>query len=516
MLSTILGFGLCTAWMWLFLLSGPLLLPILQDYALSGDTVTSIYLISHALTALGIAKYVPTTTTHHINNKPLSISILAMSLLPMLLLWVPTLFTSGITASPLYPLLGACIGGIAAALPFIAWLAYFSALDFLPAIFSIGGGFLVAGLFTIASGHLSMETNLIIISFLPLLTWYFYQNKLIHPTSTHHTKPLSSISIKEFYTSRSIIYIALIYIFGGSTFKLLALQQEFSSAFYIANLSYGLICLGAGYYFTRSSLHNIDILYQAALPLIGSGFILLILPWLNAYHLGFIVLQCGLGCFDLYTTLLIITFAKLHPRPLAVCGTGIFMVTIFISMGNLLYTLLTQFFPRLLDPIALSCSMGILSLWIIVTFPKSPGIKAFRDAFTSEYQQRLDYNIAQEAQETTNTITPFTTSLWLPPPTPITTMAAPVTDDAEPTVVSVKDTLTYKQDQEEILLTPREEQVFHLLIRGYKYSSISEELGVSLNTTKFHIKHLYEKFHVTSKQALIQWAENYYKKTDLE
>lgn len=52
-------------------------------------------------------------------------------------------------------------------------------------------------------------------------------------------------------------------------------------------------------------------------------------------------------------------------------------------------------------------------------------------------------------------------------------------------------------------LTERENEVLSLLSQGKTYSSISDDLEISLNTVKTHIKRIYEKLHVNSKSEVI-------------
>ena len=52
-------------------------------------------------------------------------------------------------------------------------------------------------------------------------------------------------------------------------------------------------------------------------------------------------------------------------------------------------------------------------------------------------------------------------------------------------------------------LTPRETEVLSLLAQGKTYQYISEQLFVSLETVKSHIKNIYSKLHVTSKNEAL-------------
>jgi DNA-binding NarL/FixJ family response regulator len=53
------------------------------------------------------------------------------------------------------------------------------------------------------------------------------------------------------------------------------------------------------------------------------------------------------------------------------------------------------------------------------------------------------------------------------------------------------------------LLTDREEQVLRLLARGYTYSELAKEMGVTINTIQTHIRGLYAKLEVHSKSEAI-------------
>lgn len=53
-------------------------------------------------------------------------------------------------------------------------------------------------------------------------------------------------------------------------------------------------------------------------------------------------------------------------------------------------------------------------------------------------------------------------------------------------------------------LSDRENEVLTQLARGKSYASIGEELNVSVNTIKTHVRNIYEKLHVTSKNEVIE------------
>lgn len=53
-------------------------------------------------------------------------------------------------------------------------------------------------------------------------------------------------------------------------------------------------------------------------------------------------------------------------------------------------------------------------------------------------------------------------------------------------------------------LTDKEKEVVKLLLRGYTYKAISENLFISENTIKYHVKNIYQKLNINSKMDLIK------------
>jgi len=57
-------------------------------------------------------------------------------------------------------------------------------------------------------------------------------------------------------------------------------------------------------------------------------------------------------------------------------------------------------------------------------------------------------------------------------------------------------------------LSKREEEVLALLARGCLYKEISQELGISLPTVKWHLSHIYQKLHVqTRTEAAVKFLD---------
>ncbi|HNA59382.1 MAG TPA: response regulator transcription factor [Chitinophagales bacterium] len=64
----------------------------------------------------------------------------------------------------------------------------------------------------------------------------------------------------------------------------------------------------------------------------------------------------------------------------------------------------------------------------------------------------------------------------------------------------------FQQAAELQALTPREHDALSLLVRGYSYKMAANEMNVSVETLRFHIKNIYSKLHVNSKSEAVAKA----------
>jgi DNA-binding NarL/FixJ family response regulator len=55
-------------------------------------------------------------------------------------------------------------------------------------------------------------------------------------------------------------------------------------------------------------------------------------------------------------------------------------------------------------------------------------------------------------------------------------------------------------------LTPQETELLKLMVEGHHYKTAARELGISINTVSFHLKHIYEKLQVHSKTEAVAKA----------
>jgi len=57
--------------------------------------------------------------------------------------------------------------------------------------------------------------------------------------------------------------------------------------------------------------------------------------------------------------------------------------------------------------------------------------------------------------------------------------------------------------------TPRERELLEMLVEGVGISAATENLGISLHTTRTHVKHLHAKTGTHRLDELVAWAHRY-------
>ena len=57
-------------------------------------------------------------------------------------------------------------------------------------------------------------------------------------------------------------------------------------------------------------------------------------------------------------------------------------------------------------------------------------------------------------------------------------------------------------------LSPREDEILQLLVKGFRYKEIADALSCSINTVREHLRRIYEKLHVTSsREAVVKYMQ---------
>jgi DNA-binding CsgD family transcriptional regulator len=72
----------------------------------------------------------------------------------------------------------------------------------------------------------------------------------------------------------------------------------------------------------------------------------------------------------------------------------------------------------------------------------------------------------------------------------------------------MKNISTVKTTFDDVIVTPREKEVIHLLARGLSSRKIAEKLGISFHTVESYRKHLLQKFSARTTVEMLLKAGN--------
>jgi len=407
-----------------------------------------------------------------------------MSVAPLLLLTLPAHHLLIPVIPYLIPCLLTMASGMAAAFHFVAWLGKFSSLSIIESATALSISLILASILLVFSLPLPEVVMILILISMPAVSLIFLKKMTGCPLpSGTIARPISS-----FFYPRLTFWLAAIYIVGGSMFKLLAIDSSLQYSFYLSNLSYGTACIAAAWTLHKSNTPDLHVIFRPVLPLIGSGFLFFSIPNEIFRTIGFFILQAGFGCFDMYTWLLIALIARNHICPIAICAAGIACITGFIVCGDLFYSLMATITTFPLDMTVIYCISGIICLWGSHFYPVYPS--AWQNMTTAFQPDIKQFSSQEILRQESNSSLPIS--------------EIPRDSLHEKTLDSLLQIPNCP-----IRLTPREQQVLILLIQGRDYRTVSDRLGITINTVKFHIRHIYDKFGVKNRQELLTWLEQH-------
>ena len=505
MLSHILGFGLCTSWLWSLFLEGPLLEQLAPAWHQTVETLFLLFMLFNSLGSFSFGYLLKHTLLK--TTALFRASYIMTSLLTCLFLSLPVYDLCPKAISTEVALGLAALTGLVAAPLFMGWCAAIGLLTISRAAIVFACSICLTTFLVLLIPLLPFTSQLLLLVMLPILSLYLF-NHTPHPPQTQPEN--IDLTFKELFPRQLFLIIILVYIAGGSMFKLVFLNADFPQLFYLSNISYAIICLAGASLLLKSQAPDTFLLYRPVLPLTGLGFLLLpLVPPL----VSFLLLQGGLAAFDMYTWLLIATLSRAHLRPYTVTGYGLGWITLCIFCGDFLHTLFlatATTLPRTDYVAAAAGAICLLATQLYPNFPKKQEEHSVPSELPIPSQPSISIQPPVQSQELPK-LEP-TPPLETPPiETAVVTTTLPEPIPTTPTVVPIpKKALkaVYEIDKLKVLLTPRERQVMFLLTQGRNYKTISEKLGITPNTVKFHIGHIYDKFGVYSRQELLELLEN--------
>ena len=221
------------------------------------------------------------------------------------------------------------------------------------------------------------------------------------------------------------------------------------------------------------------ILLPSLFTLMGIGFIILIinsgLPMIHLLLTGIILV--GLGCADLYYWLTLADHSRRESIPFVFAVGLSFHLVVIVSTGILAERFLidTSFWFSLVG-IAGSITMflGVLfSFWVFRCF--YPSIDLSLEAESKDAQRLKLEGAATPEKE------PEGKGVYI---------------EYADSIIDEMLTVKYK-------LTQREKELTTLLLQGYSYPQISEQLFISTNTVKYHVRNILHKINVSNRHELI-------------
>ncbi|SMB87816.1 regulatory protein, luxR family [Desulfonispora thiosulfatigenes DSM 11270] len=210
---------------------------------------------------------------------------------------------------------------------------------------------------------------------------------------------------------------------------------------------------------------NKSYILYIALIMIGLSFILFM--WLDKSIFSYLVINTlmlgALGVCDLFWWSILARFFDYHDNPAKVLGIGLSMNVLGILVGGFIGN---SIFSQENDVIKVSL-IALLIIFIVMIF--LPILNIYLTKLLKNHVFLFNFVNLEDSKQ-------------------------------EKVIVDVWDNKN---------LTAKEIEVIKLILRGYTYKAISEQLFISENTTKFHVKNIYQKMNVNTKMELIKmFTEN--------
>jgi len=492
MVSYCLGFGLAVSWLWLFYLIGPLLEPVCTLWGISSEIVFRYFISSVCVTSFVLFQILKIRSIY--NKKFLLwLCVVVLSLGPLLTAILPSFPI--VSTNPIIPNILAILSGIALSFFYTSWMETLSITNLRKNYINFALGILLSGSMTMLGGFVPFYWTLPFCILAPplslILMWRQKPDESTFLAEYQKTDSAQPLPIKLFFL------ISLIYISGGTVFNIISIEQSFVNIFYLSNISYVSFCLIAGTILYYSENLDLRLIYRFILPLLSLGFLIFSTHGNRMAITGFVLLQGGLALLDMYTWLVIPYFARFSTRPASVCAFGLFIMTFSILIGNVAVDLLTIMF---LDDHNVKNSAfiaGLLSILAIFLFPDEKetfsGWQALFIPKPQVFGQKKEPASLNEVSEVASS------NLDKIPSFSNLQLEYDYSSSINPLALKSFD---------ETPLSPRERDVLILLQKGRSGRFISENLNISSNTVKFHIRNIYSKLHVSNRQELLNLFEN--------
>lgn len=483
MFSYSLGMGLAFSWLWLFYLQGPLLHSVCTLDSSSPEQLFRWYMLSMCFTCFALAFLIKIPSLRDKKTTMISCSII-LALCPLLTAGMPYIAAEGLVMG-LSSLL-AVIGGIASAFFYTAWMETISIKNLKQSSAMFGLATTFAAVVTVIS-TITPHWMWILLVLSPPVSVLLMQRQTPDESSLlHEYQQSDSVALLPV---KLILLLVFIYCNGGIMIALAGVEQSYAQLFYLAYLAYILFSLIAGgtlYYFDNIDLR---LLYQVLLPLMSIGFLLFCFYKNTLAFYAFLLLQGGSALLNMYIWLLFPYISRFSTRSAAVCASGLFFSLFSVLSGNIITDILSNVLVFSRDATHLAFIAGIISVLTIFLFPDKKGTFS---GWQSTFQWKTESPTVDKAQA------------------PSRLQLAPEIRGKLPSEIVTASSQGSNSETlfDALSLSLREKEILVLLLKGRSGRFISESLNISHNTVKFHIRNIYNKLGVNSRQELISFLEN--------
>lgn len=467
------GLGIIQGWLWLFFLNGPLLYNSTTSFESRPEIVFMAFLLFTAVSYLLIAKMGKTVAL--LIKKPL-ILILSMSLMTAGTLII------GLEGKDLhlsiYNMLifaGTLMSGLGSAVLLSLWGERYSTLPANQASLSFGAAVTVGTVIFFVLSRLPLSIAVVSTAFLPGFSLILLLREICTVTALDGGKTDRRPASFPF-PGRLVVFIILFYLAGGLMYKMIAAGQPFGSyeTYWLTNIIYFAVCLLAGRIIYTNPDLDLRLLYQPILPLLGVGFLLF--PVLHTSYpvIPFSLLQAGFALFDLYTWVLFAYLAARYNFSFSIIAWGMFLITSAIFTGELLFAGL---FSKIIVTMQETDLISLLAA--LLMFTGTMFFEGKRESFagwdsTNQHDHVENSLVIEELACASNSLS-------------FTIVQEDLPEDFA----------------RQYNLTPREKQIMLLLIEGRNNPYIRENLNISNNTLKTHLRNIYAKLAINDRQDLL-------------
>lgn len=227
------------------------------------------------------------------------------------------------------------------------------------------------------------------------------------------------------------------------------------------------VIIVAALIFARSKPLNPDTLFRASFLLVIAGFLLLAVPFTEKHAVVNTLLMGGVGCFDILFWFVLISLGAKNPSgSLQVFAWGLAVNSFGVIIGANLGRFANGYYGTDSPTVAL---LAVVSAFLFIFYAVVILRKfSFEETIAGVHSEQA----------------------------PVSHIEASLLDER------------CEEISEEYRLTAREKEVFNLLARGRNGRFIQDELVVSYNTVKAHVKHIYAKLDIHTQQELIDMVES--------